>query len=181
MRTFRFLVLVVFALSPFFAAAQAVDYVAGWRAVDSFEMKQYYTQAYTRADQLYAAAVKEGNSRQSLVAAQYLSRIGSAYRENGADTALMRYRALLPSLQPLDASVCRILMADYYASYYSRNRWRVERNSESDEAGLDIALWSTERLRDSVDALVRLALADTALLMQTPSEALGELATRTAT
>ncbi|MBQ6238403.1 MAG: hypothetical protein IJK07_09330 [Bacteroidales bacterium] len=177
MRTFRFLVLVAFALSPFFAAAQVVDYAAGWRAVDSFEMKQYYTQAYTRADQLYAAAVKEGNSRQSLVAAQYLSRIGSAYRENGADTALMRFRSLLPSLQPLDASVCRILMADYYASYYSRNRWRVERNSESDEAGLDIALWSTERLRDSVDALVRLALADTSLLMQTPSEALGELAT----
>ena len=177
MRTLRFLVLVAFALSPFFAAAQVVDYAAGWRAVDSFEMKQYYTQAYTRADQLYAAAVKEGNSRQSLVAAQYLSRIGSAYRENGADTALMRYRALLPSLQSLDASVCRILMADYYASYYSRNRWRVERNSESDEAGLDIALWSTERLRDSVDALVRLALADTSLLMQTPSEALGELAT----
>lgn len=177
MRTFRFLVLVAFALSPFFAAAQVVDYAAGWRAVDSLEMKQYYTQAYTRADQLYAAAIKEGNSRQSLVAAQYLSRIGSAYRENGADTALMRYRALLPSLQSLDASVCRILMADYYASYYSRNRWRAERNSESDEAGLDIALWSTARLRDSVDALVRAALADTALLMQTPSDALGELAT----
>lgn len=177
MRTFRFLVLVAFALSPFFAAAQVVDYVAGWRAVDSLEMKQYYTQAYTRADQLYAAAVKEGNSRQSLVAAQYLSRIGSAYRENATDTALMRYQVLLPSLQSLDASVCRILMADYYASYYSRNRWRAERNSESDEAGLDIALWSTARLRDSVDVLVRAALADTALLMQTPSDALGELAT----
>lgn len=150
-----------------------------WKAVDSLIDLQYYNQAYQKADALYADAKQRGDSRQSLVGAQYLSRIGAMYKENNTDTSLARYQALLPTLQPIDKAVCRVLLAEFYSDYYVGNRWRLQSEGNSDEASLDYKLWSAQRLKDTVVSLLQAALNDTVLLMNSADTDLGALATVT--
>ena len=184
MKTIKSLILlavIAFAM-PNLAVAQNAKPSAGqsrmtWNDVDSLMVKQYYDQAYSKAEKKYDEALKRGDSRQCLVGAYYLSRIGSAYRENATDTALMRFRSLLPLLDDADRAVCRVLLADYYMHFFSHNSWSLNQNSPSDEADLELGLWTSARLHDTVALLLRQALSNPALLRSVPPDSLGWLVT----
>ncbi len=140
-----------------------------WNSVDSLIMKQYYSQAYEQADSNFNKAIADNDSRQILVSALYLAQIGAEFKEDNNDSSLARYKNIMPRLNNVDQSVCRIMLADFYA----QNRWN--RNSESDEKELDYKLWSFNRLRDTVTSLLYEALRDEKTLQQTPSGSLGKL------
>ena len=146
-----------------------------WRQVDSLMNKQYYSQAYEAAEKIYNNAVAEHNSRRTLEGARWLSIIASEYQEDSADSSLARFQRILPTLTPVDQSICRLFIADFYSSYYRDYRWRINQNNPTDETELDYKLWDAERYRRTVYDLIREAFADVRLLQNTPTESLGEL------
>ena len=146
-----------------------------WQSVDSLVQKQYYTQAYEKAEKIYNKAIAERNSRQILVGARYLSRIGDIYQEDNADSSLVRLQRILPLLDRVDKDVCRLFLADFYADYLSSYSWRISQNKATDEADLDYKMWSVDRYRSEVYRLICEAFADSALMKATPAESLGAL------
>lgn len=157
-------------------SAQSRNYDKGWKEVDSLCDRQYYTQAYNRAEELYKQALKEGDSRQCLVGAGYLSMTASRFMEGSADSTLARYLTLLPRLNAVDKAVDHILIASFYSSYMeSSNYWRINRNRPNDETNLDYRLWNTARFNAEVESHLRAAFADVELLKSTKAETLGKL------
>lgn len=146
-----------------------------WHQVDSLVKKQYYSQAYEAATKIYNNAINEHNSRQSLIGARWLSIIENEYQENAADSSLVRFQRLLPTLDPVDQSICRLFLADFYFSYYRNNNWRINNNKPTDETDLDYKMWDVERYRKTIYGLIREAFSDVSLLQNTPVESLGEL------
>ena len=126
---------VVLAALPVSVKAQNAN--NQWQSVDSLVKKQYYTQAYEKAEKIYNKAIAERNSRQILVGARYLSRIGDIYQEDNADSSLVRLQRILPLLNNVDKALGRLLLADFYADYLSSYSWRISQNKATDEADLD--------------------------------------------
>jgi len=179
MSKYKFLLLSVI-LSVVFSfnriEAQSVNYEKEWSSIDSLLKKQYFEDAYRKADSVYRLAVKHKDSRHSLIGAIYLSDIGSVYRENSSDTALQRFTELLPELDDVEKSLCIFYIADYLSQIYDNNRWSILRNTETDQTDLDYRLWSADRYRDSVESLLRLAFADVAMLQAQDSREMKHLA-----
>ena len=171
--------LLTMVLSTLPASVQAQADSALWRPIDRLIEKQYFTQAYEKAEAIYNKALADNNSRQILVGAGYLSMIGGKYQENSADSTLARLRRILPLLDDVDKALGRLLLADFYASYYSSESWRISRNKATDEADLDYKLWDVGRYRSEVYRLIREAFADSTLMKATPAESLGSLVVAT--
>ena len=94
-------------LVPALAAnAQSVDWKRLMRMVDNGE----YKSAYSQAEALYDKATLPANR---LAAAYCMSRAARAYQEDAYDSAMARYRRLLPSLPPLERAICHTLMGQY--------------------------------------------------------------------
>ena len=175
MKRLNLLITIFFIVPSWMSTAQTDDVV--WHRVDSLEKRQYYSQAYSEALEIYNNALTERNSRQSLTGVRYLASIGAHFMEGSNDSALCRYKSLLPSLLSVDQAICRIFLADFYASFFSNNSWSIMNNAVSDENNLDYSLWHYGRLFDTVSTLVRDALSDPILLQQVSAESLGKLVT----
>lgn len=146
----------LFLLVPLFSMAQNNGYE--WKTVEEHLSKQHYNKAYECAESLYNKAIHEGNSHQSLVAAHYLSLIGSVYKEDYIDSSIMRYKDLLPRLNEADQAVCCIYLANIYSSIYQSRRYFIDRNQPSDVDTLNYTLWDASRYRSTVEYYLRQAL-----------------------
>lgn len=164
---------VVLAALPVSVKAQNAN--NQWQSVDSLVQKQYYTQAYEKAEKIYNKALADRDSRQILVGARYLSMIGNIYQEDNADSSLVRLQRILPLLNNVDKALGHLLLADFYADYLSSYSWRISQNKATDEADLDYKMWSVDRYRSEVYRLICEAFADSALMRTTPAESLGAL------
>ena len=151
------------------------DYAKEWKSVDSLIKKQYYSQAFDKSQKLYDGALQSQNSWQSLMAAHYLSRIGAMFKEDNSDSSLVRYQRLLPKLTGKEKAVCNMLLASFYADYYSDRRWSIDRNKVTDENDLDYKLWDKDRYKAVVERYIRAAFADIELLKSADAESLGNL------
>ena len=168
----------VFLGIAFFAIslnAQSFDYSSAWRAVDSLAKKQYYSQAYDRADDLYKQALKEKNSRNILVGVSYLYEIGSTFKEDVLDNALARLRFVAPLLDNEDRAIVHILTASIYSDYYYDNRFIIEERFSTGQDDMEMAFWDIVRIRKEVEKEIRLAFSDIAKLKHTPAISLKPL------
>ena len=152
------------------SAMAQVNYEKSWKEVDSLYKERQYNSAYGKCKPLYEAAEKAGDSPNMLRGAYLLSRIEGAYREGAADSAEIRYRALIPKLAPVEKALAEVFLAKFYHDYMMHNRWRIRDNSNTDESGLDYKLWSEERFRNEVEKHVALALEGERLLKSTKVE-----------
>lgn len=148
--------IVLFLFFPLFSLAQNNGY--DWKTVEEHLKKQHYNKAYEYSELLYNRAVLEGNSHQSLVAAHYLASVGSVYKEDYFDSAIIRYCYLLPRLNETDQAICCIYLANIYSSLFQFRRYIIERNQPSDVDSLDYHLWDASRYRSTVEYYLRRAL-----------------------
>ncbi|MDY5969272.1 MAG: alpha-2-macroglobulin family protein [Bacteroidales bacterium] len=148
-----------------------------WDALDKLIEKAAYNSAYDQASTLFAQALQESDSRQTLTGAFYLARIENAYRENAADSTLQRYLSIRAALQPADQAICNALLAQFYFNYKENNRWTIADNKPTNEADLDYKLWPLSRFDDTVNALLDAALSNEQLLTTIPVDAVKRFAT----
>ena len=178
MKTKSFVITMLFALVAHNAFCQ-LDPASAWNSVDSLIKKQYFSQAYQQSEKMMEWAMKNNNSRQCLVASVYMSRTGAYFMEDYKDSSLARLERLMPRLDNVDRSICLLFLAKQYADYYRANRWRIGSNAQEVESGTgsatDYTLWSGNRFRDTVEAMLHRAFANPGMLQNVPSEELGKL------
>lgn len=178
MKTKSFVIAILFALVARTAFCQ-LDPASAWNSVDSLINKQYFSQAYQQSEKMMEWAMKNNNSRQCLVASVYMSRTGAYFMEDYTDSSLARLERLMPRLDNVDRSICLLFLAKQYADYYRANRWRIGSNAQEVESGTgsatDYTLWSGNRFRDTVEAMLHRAFANPGMLQNVPSEELGKL------
>lgn len=166
-----FILLAFLPVLPIWAQGSRTGKTNVWSEIDTLIEKQYYKKAYERTQVLYDAALKRGDSRQSLVGARYLSVIGSEFMESSSDSILARYKMLLPRLNPVDAAICRIFLAEFYYARSSSDYY----DTKMESADEDYHFWSQSRFKSVVASLIREALSDVKLLQSIPSDSIAEL------
>ena len=93
-------------LCAFSASAQQVDWKRFDRMYDNGEYNSLYNQAKTVYDNSQDAS-------QRFAAAFWMARTGDRYQEDAYDSAIARYRALLPSLDSLHAALCYAFLGSF--------------------------------------------------------------------
>ena len=93
------IVLALLALTAW-AGAEAQT---NWKGIDKQIEEGLYKSAYAAAEKVYKTT---RNSTDLLTAAWYMARAAAEYQENCYDSAVARYRAILPRLDAVDRAVC---------------------------------------------------------------------------
>lgn len=147
-------------------------YETQWDSLGKLLDEVSLNSAYDKACALFATAQKEHNSRQTLTGAFFLSNIEFSNRENPEDSALARYKSILPALKPVDQALCQAFLAQFYSNYRNANHWRIYENKETDQENLDYKLWPMGRFDASIRSCMEEALREVTLLRNTPSSTL---------
>lgn len=82
-----------------------------WKAVQKQMDNGFYKTAYSKAERVYSN--KNAASRQRLTAAYYMARAAAHYQEDAFDSAVARYRHLLPHLDGIDHALCYAFLGAY--------------------------------------------------------------------
>ena len=93
------------------AAAFSLPAQTDWSAVQKLIEGGSYKSAYGKAEAVYNNGKATG--RQRLAAAYFMAQAASRYQEDAYDSAVAHYRALLPSLEPLDKALCYAFLGEY--------------------------------------------------------------------
>lgn len=159
------------------------NYNADYRTIQQLISQGAYNQAYPKAEKVFAQAQKEHNSHEMLHATYVLNQTAQLYQENASDSALLRYLRLLPVLAPADQSLCHLLVAKVYHSYWQQNRWRIEQNEEVNYDGDtldnnltqvevngvdDYKMWSKRRFEKTIERHCAEAMKEASSLKVTP-------------
>lgn len=154
------------------------NYESGWTKIDQLIKKQQYATADQEAEQLWQQAREQHNSRQLATATYYRCRIGAAYQEDADDTSLARLTELLPLLDKEWQSVGHLLLAKFYMDVMEQNQYQYQHeNKDSDDEDLPYALWSAQRMRDTIQAHLQAALQQRVWMKQQSADSLPHLLT----
>ena len=93
-------------LSAAFLAQGQTD----WNRFDRLMNEGSYKSAYSLAESVYS---KSSASNERLLAAYNMTVAAANYQEDVRDSAEARYRALLPSLNPLERALCHAFLGEY--------------------------------------------------------------------
>ena len=93
-------------LSAAFLAQGQTD----WNRFDRLMNEGSYKSAYSLAESVYS---KSSASNERLLAAYNMTVAAANYQEDVCDSAEARYRALLPSLNPLERALCHAFLGEY--------------------------------------------------------------------
>lgn len=83
-----------------------------WKKIDRLIDDGSYTTAYERAEQ----SLSSPSSAERLRAAWYMAKAAAFYQEDAYDSAVARYRRLLPALEPLEQALCHAFLGEYDAA-----------------------------------------------------------------
>ena len=101
----KIITLLALLSAAFFAQGQA-----GWSQFDKLMNDGSYKSAYTLAEGVYKRSTA---SAERLAAAYHMTLAASNYQEDVHDSAELRYRALLPKLDPLEKALCFAFLGEY--------------------------------------------------------------------
>ncbi len=100
------LLIVALVLPVVTLSAQQVD----WKRFERMLRNGEYKDVYTQAESIYRGS---GNSSDRLGAAYWMGQAAEHYQEDAYDSAVARYRALLPELDTLERALCYAFLGSY--------------------------------------------------------------------
>ncbi len=115
-----FLLVAVLALQPLFAQGGDMGDPDVFSRIGKMISNQRYTDAYTVADSLRDAALKQAKagrsdgtlSRVLLTSTWYMERAAINYQEDVADSSFARFRAIMPYLSSVDRCLCHLFLGN---------------------------------------------------------------------
>lgn len=112
---------------------KADKYSRSWKKVETLMEKDLPQSAAKEIEHIWDMAAKDGNSRQLLKSACYLTRVDFEYGENTASKGVEMFCSLLPKLKVKEhRAICHAFIAKGYQRYLSENRNRVSDNRAYD-------------------------------------------------
>lgn len=112
---------------------KADKYSRAWKKVDLMIEKDLPQSAAGEIEHIWDMAARDGNSRQMLKSACYMTRVESGYGENGVSKGIELFCSLLPKLKVKEhRAICHAFIAKGYQSYLNQNRNRLRDNRTYD-------------------------------------------------
>ncbi|MBN2703190.1 MAG: hypothetical protein JXR23_03170, partial [Pontiellaceae bacterium] len=95
---------------------------------------------------------------------------------NRPEERVIRLQAEIEGAPTEMKPLMQAILADWYWSYFQQNRWRFQQRTQTTEApGNDFTTWDLPRILAEIDKQFTLALANEAILQQTPVEDFADL------
>jgi hypothetical protein len=163
-------VLLCLAIVP---ALKAQTYDALWKKVKQAQEKSLPQTVTKLTGEIFRKAESEQNSPQMFKA--YM--VGMEYRGSlNPDSTYTDLKRLeewaVTAPKAMDRAILHSLLAEFYADYAANNTWQLRRRKAivGQAPAADMREWSGNMFADTVKAHVRVALADSALLVKTSSK-----------
>jgi hypothetical protein len=143
-------------LNNFFNPVQAQTpmktYSSEWKKIDSLVTKQGLTKtALTAVDNIYNAALKEGNQTQVLKTLIYQVMLEENVTENGQVNGILKLEKNLALVKEPAKSVLNNIIAEKYWRYFQENRWKFyNRTGTTGFEKDDPATWAPEDFHSAI-------------------------------
>ena len=133
------------------SSASADKYSRAWKKVDAFIEKDLPESAAKEINNIWDMAAKDGDGRQMLKSAVYLTRVQQAFGENSLLEGIELFKTLLPKLKVQEhKALCHAFLAEGYNRYWDNNEYLLQRNRPTDDPNPPIDRWTLKMLVDTI-------------------------------
>ena len=133
------------------ATASADKYSRAWKKVEEFMSKDLPESAAKEINNIWDMAAHDGDGRQMLKSAVYLTRVQQTYNENSIKEGIELFSALLPKLSVQEhKALCHAFIAKGYIKYWERNKYNTRRNIPTDEQNPPLEHWTPQMICDTI-------------------------------
>lgn len=144
------------------ATASADKYSRAWKKVDKLIEEDLPESAAKEINSIWDMAARDGDGRQMLKSAVYLTRVQQTYGENSTIEGIELFKTLLPKLKVREhQALCHAFIAKGYLQYRQQNDYNLRRQKPSDMPDPPIDRWTLQMITDTIcyhlDQSVRLA------------------------
>ena len=131
--------------------ASADKYSRAWKKVEEFMSKDLPESAAKEINNIWDMAAHDGDGRQMLKSAVYLTRVQQSYNENSIKEGIELFSALLPKLSVQEhKALCHAFIAKGYIKYWERNKYNTRRNIPTDEQNPPLEHWTPQMICDTI-------------------------------
>ena len=108
------------------ATASADKYSRAWKKVENYIKQDLPESAAKEINHIWDMATKDGDGRQMLKSAVYLTQVQQTYGENSIIEGIELFRTLLPTLKVQEhKALCHAFIAKGYLKYWELNKAKV--------------------------------------------------------
>jgi len=158
------------------AFAQEKDTKALWKKVDEADKNGLPQTAIEALKQIVPLAFAGKNNGEALRALTRQIILESAIKGNKPEERVGRLKEEIEKAPPEVRPMMKLILAQWYRQYYSRNRWRFMNRTATEGADdKDFTTWDLPRIFKEIDGLYREILKDEAALKKTPISAYRDL------
>jgi uncharacterized protein YfaS (alpha-2-macroglobulin family) len=141
-----------------------------WKKVDAADRDGLPKTAIGFLKEIVQISLEQKREGEALKALTRQLVLESVVEGNKPEARVARIREEIDKAPAGMKTLLRVIEAEWYHQYFSRNRWRFMRRSASD-GGIDekdFTTWDLRRIVREIDSLYQAVLADEALLKKTP-------------
>lgn len=132
------------------ATASADKYSRAWKKVEKFMNEDLPESAAKEINHIWDMAARDGDGRQMLKSAAYLTQVQQSYTENSLIEGIDLFNTLLPKLSVSEhKALCHAFLAKGYIRYWELNKYRARR-IPSDEPNPPLQRWTPQMICDTI-------------------------------
>ena len=131
--------------------ASADKYSRAWQKVDNYIKEDLPESAAQVITQIWDMAADDGDGRQMLKSAVYLTQVQQTYADNGLTQGIELFKTLLPKLTVQEhKALCHAFIAKGYLRYWESNRYNGSRRIATDEPNSPLERWTPRMICDTI-------------------------------
>ena len=133
------------------ATASADKYSRAWEKVEQLIKEDQPESAAKVINQIWDMAANDGDGRQMLKSAVYLTQVQQTYSEKSLTDGIELFSSMLNTLKVQEhKALCHAFLAKGYMRYWEANRYGIRRRLPSDEQDPSIDNWTAKMICDTI-------------------------------
>ena len=133
------------------ATASADKYSRAWKKVEKYIKEDLPESAAKEVNNIWDMAARDGDGRQMLKSAVYLTQVQQTYGENSIINGLELFKTLLPTLKVKEhKAICHAFIAKGYLKYWDLNKYRSSGRIQTDEENPPLERWTPRMICDTI-------------------------------
>ena len=143
------LVFIIMTLSC--STASADKYSRAWKKVNAYLEKDLPESAAKEINNIWDMAAQDGDGRQMLKSAVYLTSVQQTFQENSITDGIELFKTLLPKLTVQEhQALCHAFLVEGYKCFRDNNLNLLRHNRETDDPDAPINMWTIKMITDTI-------------------------------
>lgn len=133
------------------ATASADKYSRAWKKVDNYIKEDLPESAAKEINRIWDMAARDGDGRQMLKSAVYLTQVQQTFAENSLTDGIELFKTLLPKLKVREhKALCNAFIAKGYLRYWELNKYNGFHRIQTDEQNPPLEHWTPRMICDTI-------------------------------